>query len=690
MKLPRLAVAFICLVSGGISAVAPAASSPAGESAPWPAWLGDADQLIDYPKPNPEKAFAEVKVLQPDGSACRTPREDWEGARQRIATDPAWADWVAKQRTAADAWMARDRDRPEWEAGWTHEFISPTDGAFIVWTEDVPGEDVKFLTSLSGERVEITPTLFRSWVGSFRKKHADKLGEVAQLFRLTGDVRYAEWVAGQLDFYADHYQGWGKGVAQRKNSYLGYQSLDDAMLVSRYAEAARLIFDWVAPERRKAWFDHLFNPEVELLDRSYQAVHNIALWQHAAQAQVALLYGDEAMWSRVVDGKYGVRAQFRRGVTSDYFWYEQSMDYNSFVARAVQPLLMCAAMMGEGGRLRHEAAIVENLMLAPFTLCFPDGTLPNPADATKISRAPVEMLAQIYRILPTFPGLARAGAVKSWDTLIDPPSAISSVTSEVLPEVVSHSFESTRFALLKQGPWQVFFHYGQVNVSHSQAEALNWSASFEGVDISHDPGTVGYGSPMAGGYYRLGLNHNVPLVGGEGEKPWRPGTLLLFDAEKAIVSAAQPEYRSDASARRTLRIEGDALVDEATVTLTDVAGGGTTTPKLGLALHLQGKPRLSKAFHEVSEKDFVAGRQAAFKYWKDVRAATFKDRAEIEVEFAGGRVLTVEFATPGEFTLYQGSSPDVPPGRRAGFYLEKTDAVREATFVTTLKPAAAP
>ena len=684
MKLPRIALSFICLVSGGFSAVV----SAAGESPARPGWLNDADLLIDYPKPDPEKAFAELKVLQPDGSAYRTPREDWAGARRRIAADPAWTDWVAKQRAAADAWMARDRDRAEWEAGWNHEFVSPTDGAFIVWTEDVPGEDVKFFTSLSGERVEITPVLFRSWVGAFRKKHADKLGEVAQLFRLTGDVRYAEWVAGQLDFYADHYPGWGKGVAQRKNAHLGYQSLDDAVLVSRYAEAARLIFDWAAPERRKAWFDRLFKPEVELLDRSYQAVHNIALWQRAAQAQVALLYGDEAMWSRVVDGKYGVRAQFRRGVTSDYLWYEQSMDYNGFVARAVQPLLMGAGMMGEGGRLRHEAAVVENLMLTPFTLRFPDGTLPNPADATKVSRVSAELLAQIYRILPTTPGLARAAAAKSWDTLIDPPAAISPAASEVLPEVVSHSFESTRFALLKQGPWQVFFHYGQVNVSHSQAEALNWSASFEGVDISHDPGTVGYGSPMSGGYYRLGLNHNVPLVGGEGERPWKPGSLLLFDAAKAIMSAAQPEYRDDASARRTLRIEGDTLIDEVTVTLTGDAAGAGPVPKLGLALHLQGKPRLSGAFHEVSETDFVAGRQESFKYWKDVRAATFRDRAEIEVEFAGGRVLTVEFATTGEFTLYQGSSPDVPPGRRAGFYLEKTDAVREATFVTKLKPKA--
>ena len=642
-----------------------------------------------FAKPDPEKVFADLKILQPDGSAFRTPREDWDGARKRVADEPEWAKWIAARRAVIDAWMARHRDRAGWEAGWNHEFVSPTDGAFLVWTEDVPGEDTQFVLSRTGERVPVTPQIARAWVGSFRKKHAEMMGEAAQLFRLTGDARYAEWVGAQLDFYADHYSSWGRGAAQRKDSWLGYQSLDDAVLVSRYVEAARLIFSWAAPVRRQAWFDRLFKPEVELLDRSFQAIHNIALWQRSTQAQVALLYGDEALWTRVVDGDYGVRAQFRRGVTGDYLWYEQSMGYNSFVVVAVQPLLTFAGLLGEKARLRDEAAIAQNLMLAPIYLRFPDGTLPNPADANGIGSASTGLLVQIYRILPTTPGLVRAQAIRSWDALLDPPSAIAPVSDggEPLPPVVSRSFESTRFALLKRGPWQVFFHYGQVTQSHSQAEALNWSASFDGVDVSHDPGTVGYGSPMSPGYYRQGLNHNVPLVGGEGSKPWKPGTLLRFDADAAIMSAAQPEYCPGASARRTLRIEGDTLIDEAFVKRTAGAATGTPPPKLGLALHLQGKPRLSSAFHEVPAAAFAAGRPGAFGYWKDVRAATFRDKAEVEVEFAGGRVLAVTFATTGSFTLYQGVSPDAPPASRAGFYLEKNDGGAEATFVTTLRPA---
>ena len=105
-------------------------------------------------------------------------------------------------------------------------------------------------------------------------------------------------------------------------------------------------------------------------------------------------------------------------------------------------------------------------------------------------------------------------------------------------------------AVLKDGPWQVFIHYGQPPIkSHLQAEVLNYSAFFGDVDVTHDPGTVGYGSPLHRNYYIQGLNHNVPLVNGEGQEqppkgrrrdPFtktRAGELIEF-------SAKPPEYPS--------------------------------------------------------------------------------------------------------------------------------------------------
>jgi hypothetical protein len=651
-------------------------------SAEKPDWAKDADLLPVFAKPNPESAFAEIKVLQPDGSVYRTPKEDWEGARQRITSDSQWREWFAQQRAEIDDWMTTHHDRVEWQAGWWHNFVSPKDGSFLTWTPAIPGEQTNFLSSPSDPRVELTPEIIGGWVYGFRSRHVAKIQEAARLYRITEDVHYANWAGEQLDFYAENYERWPLQSPLGTPVRIGYQSLDEAVNLTKFTDAARLLFEWAGENRRQLWYRKFLKPQSELLDRSFQVVHNIATWQRAASAQVALLYNDTDMWSRVVDGEYGLRAQLRRGVTSDYLWYEQSMGYNGYVLYAVQPLLTFAGLVGKKDMLREEAAIIQNLPLAPLALRFPDGTLPNPADAGAPGHVSSSLLEGIRRILPTTLGVAAAAkpGKHSWDNLLDPPEPLADLASD-LPPVVSHHFETTRFALLKNGPWQVFFHYGQVNSSHAQAEALNWSASFSGVNVTHDPGTVGYGSPLSKDYYRRGLNHNVPLVNGEGQQSWQPGEPLMFDPTPGhvIMAAAQPRYRSNASARRTLRIDGDRLIDEATVFSTQPRGA-----RLGLALHLQGVPRLPASF--LPDASFVKSRPKAFTYWNDVRSASFTDEAEILVDFPEGKTLRVRITTSGPFVLYTGSSPDFPPKRRAGFYIEKKGTHKEGVFITEIAP----
>jgi hypothetical protein len=314
-------------------------------------------------------------------------------------------------------------------------------------------------------------------------------------------------------------------------------------------------------------------------------------------------------------------------------------------------------------------------MLSPIYVRFPNGLLPNPADGTGIESVPHRaFLASTYRVFPTTLGLTEVAHDRNWNTLLDPPPA--SPRSETLPAVTSQNFESTRMALLKQGPWQVFLHYGQLTASHAQSEALNFSASYGDTDITHDPGTVGYGSPYHKDYYTKGLNHNVPLINGEGSAPPQPGELLEFSAEKARVSAAQPKYRPTATATRTLVIDGNRLIDTATIHSTS-----STLQPLGLALHVQGKVRLPDTFKPTDS--FATNRPAAFGYWREVTSTTYKDQASFDVDY-GPLTIRVTFSLPGEFTVWHGSTPDVPPKRREAFYLETQGT--EATFTTSFSP----
>ncbi len=627
---------------------------------------------------SPEATFAEMKVLSPDGQPWRVAREDWDGAKSRVANDPAWAAWLKQERKTIDDWMAKRRDRVSWVCGWYHDFVSPKDGSHLTWTSEIPGEETPFLHSPSDPKVEITPKLMAGWVFFFRSRHAEIMQRAARVYRLTGEERYAAWAAEQLDFYAEHYLEW---QPQRKDqgSRLYWQTLDEATSGIKYIEVVRLLDRYVEPARRQRWWDKFFRPEADVLNHGFQSIHNIANWHRCAVAEFALVYHDDALWREAMDSRYGFRNQVAKGITADYLWWEQSFHYNEYVVEALLSLFTQAGLAGRAGELSHEMAVGENLMLSPLYVRFPNGLLPNPADGTGIESVPHRsFLASTYRVFPTTIGLAEAANVRSWDTLVDPPAV--SGRAEILPVVKSRSLESSRMALLKQGRWQVFFHYGQLTASHSQAEALNYSASFGDVDITHDPGTTGYGSPFHRDYFSKGLNHNVPLVNGEAEVPPQPGVLEEFSVERGRMAAAQPKYRPGITAERALVIKGDQLTDVATVR-SSLAAPQT----LGLALHVQGKVKLPASFK--ADPDFASGRPAAFGFWKDLTRAVYQDQASFDVDY-GTVTMRVSIAVPGEFRLWHGSTPDVPPKRREGFYVETHGT--EATFTTTFVPVGKP
>jgi len=628
-----------------------------------------------FPKPNPAGVFSELKIDATDqGQPFRIPIEDWPGARHRVATHSAWQRWLQEVRVDVDDWMDRRRDHPEWVAGWWHDFVSPQDGSFLGCTPDEPEENT--LHSDSDPQVRLTPKLHAAWVFGFRSRHATKLVDAARLYRLTGETRYADWVVSQVDFYATNFHRWnGRTDWGNERSRLMWQSLDEAVNLIRYVTAVRLLGDRVPAEVKQRWYKQLFKPEAALLERSFQRIHNIACWHRAAEALVGLCFDDEELWERAVYGRpFGLSRQLAEGVTGDYLWFEQSLGYNSYVVSALQPFFEYAMLAGRTVGLESELCTLQNLMLAPILMRFPTGQLPNPADSTGgPSQAPNRaLLASTYRLFPTTLGLARAAEQSNWNTLLDPPWP---TRLEPLPAATSRHLESSRMAILKRGSWQVFFHYGQLDASHAQAEALNFEVFLDDTDLSHDPGTVGYGSPLHRGFYTKGPAHNVPLVNGQGQAGWNEGQAILFDGTRSIVIAGQPHYRPDAAAQRELRIDGNSLVDRTTLRFT-----GTGSARLGLALHLQGAVERLKDF-EVDDDFRETG--PGFEFWRDAQTLTATNELSLIVDF-GQKVIDLNVAVPGVFRVTHAVTPDVPPRQRESLYVESSG--REATFTTTWRP----
>jgi oligo-alginate lyase len=643
-----------------------------------------------YPKHEPDKAFSELKIYDAQGKPYRSAREDWDGARRRIAEDPGWADWFRQEKAEVDRWMAKHHDRVSWVAGWSNDFVSPKDGSKLTWTESIPGEEIDHFSSPSDHNVPITDKLTAAWVRVWREKHVGVMERAARIYRLTGEKKYADWAASQLDFYARHYLEWPE---QRQGARLFWQSLTEGVNLITYAHTVRLLGDYADHKRREIWREKFFVPEVKVLNENFPQILNITCWLRSAAAQVGLVFGDEVMWREAIEGPFGIRQQVAEGITSDYLWYEQSLGYNSYVVSALASLFETAGLYGRTDELSLEMSTVENLMLSTTYMRFPNGQLPTPSDTKgKLFAPDEELFAELYRVFPTAIGLEKARHEHNWNTLLDPPPDAPAGIPK-LPAVTSRNFETSRMSVLKRGPWQIFFHYGQPPIkSHLQAEVLNYSAFYNDIDVSHDPGTVGYGSPLHRNYYIQGLCHNVPLINGEGQEqppkgrrpdPFvktRAGELVEFSVDPPRVTAAHSTYRRDAKAHRTLAIEGDQLVDLVTIETT------TDKPqKLGLALHVQGKVHLPKQFKD--NVKFAAERPKPFEYWTDVRAATYQDEAAFDVDY-GPAMIRITFAIPGKFEVWHASTPDSPPHRRESFYLEK--AATAARYSTTFRSILVP
>ena len=635
-----------------------------------------------FPKDHPGAVYPELKIYDALGNPIRVPREDWAGAAQRAATDPAWAKWVRDQRTDLDDWMAKRRDKVEWVAGWFHDFVSPKDASQLIFTPDEPGPDT--LKSRSDPKVKLTPKLHAAWVQFFRQGHANKMLAASRLYRLTREKMYADWAAAWLDFYADNYLRWPLNNPEHNRrdatSRIMGQALDEAVVVSIYVQTARTLGDYVTPVRRQHWIDALFKPEAELLQQTRQSIHNIACWQRSAVGQIALYAQDDVLWKQAVNDPNGIHDQIARGVTSDYLWYEQSLHYNGYVVTALTPLFTYAQMEGRGEELREDMMTIENLMLTPAEMRFPTGQLPNPADGGKAEYAPdAAHWTSVAPLFPTKYGVYQLAHQKSWAALLDPPDPASVPTTKPdLPKVISRSFESSRMAVIRRGPWQVYLHYGQLTGSHVQAEALNFEAFFNDTDVTHDAGTVGYGSPMYKDYYETGVCHNVPLVDGIGQVSWNRGQLDRFT--DSSVSASQRLYQPKANASRTLTIDGTSLIDTVHIAATD-----GRTHALGFLLHAMGKVgQLPAGFVRDLNPEQIQP-VPGFKYWRDASRATCHDRVEFNLAF-DKITLHVIFELPGDFTIWHASAPDLLPRRRDVFYLETHG--QNAALKTTLRPAA--
>lgn len=592
--------------------------------------------------------------------ASRPPAaEDWAAARVKSSNVKEWSGWLAQRRQLLALWMAAQAEHSALVGGYIHDYIDPNTGVRLVWTTATP----KPPPGADGSTVQ---RLERAWVAFMREYNIARIADAARLYVLTGHEEYAVWAASQLDLYASNYGRWPLRTASGRGRMFAH-GLDEATNVFALLDAARLLETYAGAQRAIKWREDLFYPIAQNLKTITSPLTNIGLWQSAAIAAVAMRYGDGSLLDYARTSPFGITETLRQGVTRDNLWVEGSFSYNAYVLDVLDKLLTAAAVEGKAAAFTQEALLARRLLLAPLDYRFEDGTLPTPGDGTMgFPARPSWLYAKLYRSVPTWFGLKQAMDVRSWETLLDPPTAQVGAVAP-LPPVMSRHFPSNRMAVLKAGPWQAFIRYGQVVQNHAHADALTYELADGLTKISSGVGTVSYAAPQHGEYFTQAAAHNVPLIDGLGQSQLPAAAeVTLFTADENKLTTSSPHYRPDALVERGWRVTNSGFSERTKISLSE---GSSALRQLGSAFHTS--CNVSDILLQKSGSTVRPPRTKATAFWAEGQEYYGGRQWSVLLDCLGGKKYVLSVSGTREQRVIIAVAPSTPlPTKRTVIYFD--------------------
>lgn len=648
-----------------MTAVAAATPSPPARNSP----------LWNAPTPPAKAGIQGMALLTSINTGvfngARTAREDWATLVGKVKSDAGIANWVKAEQARVDAWIARNFERPDLIGGWINDYVDAS-GTPINWTPtdaEPPNGSTDAQKKFKG-----------AWVARGRDYNIAQMQAAARIYRATGNAKYAEWAAKQLDFYAKQYTLWPVSTAEGRST-MYRQGLDEAVAVAPLVDTARLLDSYAGTARAATWKSQFFMPMASNLKYTSAPLSNIQLWHAGAIAIIAMRYKDSTLLGYAIDDPAGIRANMASGLTPDNLWIEGSFAYNTYVINCLSLLLVAADLEGYADRFLGEADAALRMVLTPMEYHFDNGSLPNPGDSTS-AQVMINDLAHwyLFRTMPTYWGVAKATAWRTWESLLDPPKPNASATAPVIPTPATKNFDSLRWSILRAGNWQAFVRYGAMKPNHAPDEELNFELYDGSTPIAYDPGTTNYGSPLHQGYFVRGPAANAPLVDGDGQTKWAPGSLISFDAANSALTAEQPAFQVDASARRSYRLTSSGFVEQSTITIPSgksrrigMAFSSTCdmVPGTGVAA-ASGPPTLPAV--------------TAFSYWTSTVTYTTTASWQLTLKCPGNKNYVMKVWGPAAQRLYIGKAPNTPmPATRNSLYYEVSGA--SAVFESSITAA---
>jgi len=394
------------------------------------------------------------------------------------------------------------------------------------------------------------------------------IANMATVYALSGDQKYAEFAKKLLLGYADVYDRYAPGNRPGFTHDVGRcfdQRLGDSMWLIQVARGYDLIYNLpsITPEERRHIQDDLIKASARFIAANRAHMTSPTNWSAIGSCSV-LMAGvatdDEDLINLGLYGPGGSKDNVRGGVflhfgpesiDADGMWAEGAMGYQFM---ALQALVMDAEVMWHHGMdlYRHRDAALKRLFDSPLEYCYPDLTTPAIHDSGhgSIIGRDSYLYEHAYRryrdprylLVLNQCGMHLDAKVQQFPVSIlydrDPGEAVTPA------EWSSVNFFGVGYGVLRntdeRGTVNLLMDYGP-NRSHGHPDKLNVDLYALGDRLIPDPGSVWYEEPLYLDWYHTTVAHNTLSVDELEQRPCGAEQIVYGPADTMGIQRARTD-----------------------------------------------------------------------------------------------------------------------------------------------------
>ncbi len=379
-------------------------------------------------------------------------------------------------------------------------------------------------------------------MNSFNENGANTL---ARIYLLSGDLEAAGHVRDILMGYARFYPGYVPhgDIPYNGPGKLNAQTLDEANFLRNLAYAYDVIEETLTPEEREYISVRMWKEGIAFLRANrHSQIHNHEVICNGAIGVLALILGDSEALSFALDGKYGLVYQLEHGTLEDGFWFECSTAYHFY---AFQNFMLYEKFARHTPYSHLSNPVYEKMLLSILRIEREDGSFPllndcHPEQGDRDGYGLYEFAYSTWHspeLLRELQMKYRGGRRLSAESFFYGVPELPAGEGEEGQMGSLVGEDGLGASVIRRGPVYLLFRHGPYGGEHDHYDRLGLSYYYDGVPVSIDMGTTGYGAILHYDYYKNTATHNTVSINEGNQAPSR-GHLISFSESSASTDAA--------------------------------------------------------------------------------------------------------------------------------------------------------